>query len=134
MLNKDTCIPNSFELNKDHRIMIITGPNAGGKTVALKTVGLLILMNQCGLPLPTSKKPILSIFNNIFLDVGDNQSIQDNLSTFSAHITNIAQIVKNIGGKDIVLIDELGTGTSPNEGEALAISVINEILFKNLFI
>ena len=90
-------------------------------------------MNQCGLPLPTSKKPILSIFNNIFLDVGDNQSIQDNLSTFSAHITNIAQIVKNIGGKDIVLIDELGTGTSPNEGEALAISVINEILFKNSF-
>ncbi|MDY5853642.1 MAG: endonuclease MutS2 [Bacilli bacterium] len=133
LLNKDTCIPNSFELNKDHRIMIITGPNAGGKTVALKTVGLLILMNQCGLPLPTSKKPILSIFNNIFLDIGDNQSIQDNLSTFSAHITNIAQIVKNIGGKDIVLIDELGTGTSPNEGEALAISVINEILFKNSF-
>ena len=133
LLNKDTCIPNSFELNKDHRIMIITGPNAGGKTVALKTVGLLILMNQCGLPLPTSKKPILSIFNNIFLDVGDNQSIQDNLSTFSAHITNIARIVKNIGGKDIVLIDELGTGTSPNEGEALAISVINEILFKNSF-
>ena len=133
LLNKDTCIPNSFELNKDHRIMIITGPNAGGKTVALKTVGLLILMNQCGLPLPTSKKPILSIFNNIFLDVGDNQSIQDNLSTFSAHITNIAQIVKNIGGKDIVLIDELGTGTSPNEGEALAISVINGILFKNSF-
>ena len=133
LLNKDTCIPHSFELNKDHRIMIITGPNAGGKTVALKTVGLLILMNQCGLPLPTSKKPILSIFNNIFLDVGDNQSIQDNLSTFSAHITNIAQIVKNIGGKDIVLIDELGTGTSPNEGEALAISVINEILFKNSF-
>ena len=133
LLNKDTCIPNSFELNKDHRIMIITGPNAGGKTVALKTVGLLILMNQCGLPLPTSKKPILSIFNNIFLDVGDNQSIQDNLSTFSAHITNITQIVKNIGGKDIVLIDELGTGTSPNEGEALAISVINEILFKNSF-
>ena len=133
LLNKDTCIPNSFELNKDHRIMIITGPNAGGKTVALKTVGLLILMNQCGLPLPTSKKPILSIFNNIFLDVGDNQSIQDNLSTFSAHITNIAQIVKNIGGKDIVLIDELGTGTSPNEGEALAISVINEISFKNSF-
>ena len=133
LLNKDTCIPNSFELNKDHRIMIITGPNAGGKTVALKTVGLLILMNQCGFPLPTSKKPILSIFNNIFLDVGDNQSIQDNLSTFSAHITNIAQIVKNIGGKDIVLIDELGTGTSPNEGEALAISVINEILFKNSF-
>ena len=133
LLNKDTCVPNSFELNKDHRIMIITGPNAGGKTVALKTVGLLILMNQCGLPLPTSKKPILSIFNNIYLDVGDNQSIQDNLSTFSAHITNIAQIVKNIGGKDIVLIDELGTGTSPNEGEALAISVINEILFKNSF-
>ena len=133
LLNKNTCIPNSFELNKDHRIMIITGPNAGGKTVALKTVGLLILMNQCGLPLPTSKKPILSIFNNIYLDVGDNQSIQDNLSTFSAHITNIAQIVKNIGGKDIVLIDELGTGTSPNEGEALAISVINEILFKNSF-
>ena len=133
LLNKNTCIPNSFELNKDHRIMIITGPNAGGKTVALKTVGLLILMNQCGLPLPTSKKPTLSIFNNIYLDVGDNQSIQDNLSTFSAHITNIAQIVKNIGGKDIVLIDELGTGTSPNEGEALAISVINEILFKNSF-
>ena len=133
LLNKNTCIPNSFELTKDHRIMIITGPNAGGKTVALKTVGLLILMNQCGLPLPTSKKPTLSIFNNIYLDVGDNQSIQDNLSTFSAHITNIAQIVKNIGGKDIVLIDELGTGTSPNEGEALAISVINEILFKNSF-
>lgn len=133
LLNKETCVPNTFELDSNNRIMIITGPNAGGKTVALKSVGLLILMNQCGLPLPTSTTPVLSVFNHIYLDVGDNQSIQDNLSTFSAHITNIANIMNVVGGKDIVLIDELGTGTSPNEGEALAVSIINELIARNSF-
>lgn len=133
LLDKTKVVANSFDLNSDERIMIITGPNAGGKTVALKTVGLLVLMNQCGLPLPTSEKATLSIFNHLFLDVGDNQSIQENLSTFSAHILNIARIVDNIGGKDLILIDELGTGTSPLEGEALAVSVINEILSKHSF-
>ncbi len=133
LLDKNKVVANSFDLTSDERVMIITGPNAGGKTVALKTVGLLILMTQCAMPIPTSEKAHLSMFNHIYLDVGDNQSIEENLSTFSAHILNIASIMNNIGGKDIILIDELGTGTSPLEGEAIAVSVINEILAKHSF-
>ncbi|MCF0116764.1 MAG: endonuclease MutS2 [Bacilli bacterium] len=133
LLNAKTCIPNSFALNKNERVMVITGPNAGGKTVALKTIGLFVLMNQCGLPVPSREKPTLSIFTSIYLDIGDNQSIQENLSTFSAHMGNIAEITKFINGKSLILIDELGTGTSPREGEALAVSIIRQIIAKNSF-
>ncbi|MCF0116744.1 MAG: hypothetical protein HUJ61_01685, partial [Bacilli bacterium] len=133
LLDQTKCIPNSFNLTNEERVMIITGPNAGGKTVALKTIGIFIVMNQCALPLPTRDPATLSVFNNVFLDIGDNQSIQENLSTFSAHMGNIAEITKRLNSKTLVLIDELGTGTSPREGEALAVSIISKIIEKNAF-
>ena len=115
-------VANSFLLNEDEPIIIISGPNAGGKTVSLKTVGLLTLMNQCGLMLPV-RKAELGYFKHIYIDIGDNQSLSDNLSTFSAHISQIGEIINAVGGKDLVLLDELGTGTDPKEGEALAVEV-----------
>ena len=115
-------VANSFELNENEPIIIISGPNAGGKTVSLKTVGLLTLMHQSGLALPV-KKGRVGYFKHIFIDIGDNQSLSDNLSTFSAHISQIGEIIHAVGGKDLVLLDELGTGTDPKEGEALAVEV-----------
>ena len=115
-------VANSFILNEEQPIIIISGPNAGGKTVSLKTVGLLTLMHQSGLALPI-RKGQLGYFKHIYIDVGDNQSLSDNLSTFSAHISQIGEIINSVGGKDLVLLDELGTGTDPKEGEALAVEV-----------
>ena len=115
-------VANSFILNEEQPIIIISGPNAGGKTVSLKTVGLLVLMHQSGLALPI-RKGQLGYFKHIYIDVGDNQSLSDNLSTFSAHISQIGEIINAVGGKDLVLLDELGTGTDPKEGEALAVQV-----------
>ena len=122
LINSEKVVANSFHLDEEKRIIIISGPNAGGKTVSLKTVGLLILMNQCGLAIPAVRAK-LGFFKHIYLDIGDNQSLSDNLSTFSAHISQVSEIINIVGGKDIVLLDELGTGTDPKEGEALALSV-----------
>ena len=119
-------VANSFLLNEEEPIIIISGPNAGGKTVSLKTVGLLVLMNQCGLMLPI-RKGTLGYFKHIYIDIGDNQSLSDNLSTFSAHISQIGEIVRLVGSKDLVLLDELGTGTDPKEGEALAVQVTKHL-------
>ena len=119
-------VANSFILNEEEPIIIISGPNAGGKTVSLKTVGLLVLMHQSGLALPI-RKGKLGYFKHIYIDVGDNQSLSDNLSTFSAHISQIGEIINAVGGKDLVLLDELGTGTDPKEGEALAVSVTKHL-------
>lgn len=132
LIDKDKVIPNTYQLDENKRILIISGPNAGGKTVSLKTVGLLVLMNQCGLMIPVSNGS-LSYFDNIYIDIGDNQSLSDNLSTFSAHISNIANIVNVVKGNDLVLVDELGTGTDPLEGEAIAISTIKYLEKKNCF-
>ena len=115
-------VANSFLLDEDEPIIIISGPNAGGKTVSLKTVGLLVMMHQSGLALPI-RKGTLGYFKHIYIDIGDNQSLSDNLSTFSAHISQIGEIINAVGGKDLVLLDELGTGTDPKEGEALAVQV-----------
>ena len=119
-------VANSFELNEEEPIIIISGPNAGGKTVSLKTVGLLTMMHQSGLALPV-RKGKLGFFKHIYIDIGDNQSLSDNLSTFSAHISQIGEIINAVGGKDLVLLDELGTGTDPKEGEALAIEVTKHL-------
>ena len=119
-------VANSFELNEEEPIIIISGPNAGGKTVSLKTVGLLTMMHQSGLALPI-RKGKLGFFKHIFIDIGDNQSLSDNLSTFSAHISQIGEIINAVGGKDLVLLDELGTGTDPKEGEALAVEVTKHL-------
>ena len=122
LIDPKKVVANSFNLNEEEPIIIISGPNAGGKTVSLKTVGLLVLMHQSGLALPV-KKARIGYFKHIFIDIGDNQSLSDNLSTFSAHISQIGEIIHAVGGKDLVLLDELGTGTDPKEGEALAIEV-----------
>ena len=119
-------VSNSFFLD-NQKIMVISGPNAGGKTVCLKVIGLLVIMNQCGLALPTSEKASLCYFDNIFVDMGDNQSLKDNLSTFSGHIKNVKEILDHVSEKSLVILDELGTGTSPLEGEALGVGVITHL-------
>lgn len=124
LINENEIVPNTFTINHDNRIVVITGPNAGGKTVALKTIGLLVMMNQSGLMLPTDGAARLSYFKSIFADIGDQQSLSDNLSTFSAHIENIRDITRRVKKDDLVLIDELGTGTDPVEGEALALALL----------
>lgn len=125
-------IANSFRLDEEKRIVIISGPNAGGKTVSLKTVGILVLMNQCGLAVP-AQKAILGYFPHIYIDIGDNQSLSDNLSTFSAHMSHISEIVKLASKNDLVLLDELGTGTAPREGEALALAITKFLESKGVF-
>lgn len=132
LLDKTKVVSNSYHFDEDKRIVIISGPNAGGKTVSLKVVGLLVLMNQCALPLPVSKAE-LSYFNHIYIDIGDNQSISDNLSTFSAHMSHIGEIARLAKGRDLVLIDELGTGTDPKEGEAIALGVIKSLIRSHSF-
>lgn len=126
LLNEKTVVANDYHLDEEKRIVVISGPNAGGKTVSLKTVGLLSLMNQCGLAIPV-KEAKLGIFNHIYLDIGDNQSISDNLSTFSGHMKHISEIIDVAKQKDLVLLDELGTGTDPKEGEVIALTVVKEL-------
>lgn len=127
LINPKKVVSNSYHVDEEKRLVVISGPNAGGKTVSLKTIGILVLMNQCGLALPASKAE-LGYFNNIYIDIGDNQSLSDNLSTFSAHMSQIGEITKLVRGKDLVLIDELGTGTDPREGEALSIAVSKHLI------
>lgn len=117
-------VPTDIRLGTDYRILLITGSNTGGKTVSLKTLGLLSLMNQSGLFIPVDHGSILPIFQNIFADIGDEQSIEASLSTFSAHMTQVISIIKHCGPNDLVLLDELGSGTDPEEGSALAVSIL----------
>lgn len=124
LLDSETVVPTDFLLDEDVYIVLITGPNTGGKTVSLKTVGLMILMAQSGLHVPAVEAK-LSIFNDIFADIGDEQSIEQNLSTFSGHITNIIRILQVVDEFSLVLLDELGSGTDPTEGAALGQSVIS---------
>lgn len=131
LIDKTKVVANTFYLDEEKRVIVISGPNAGGKTVALKVVGLLVLMNQCGLALPTSAPAELSFFKHIYVDIGDNQSLTDNLSTFSGHIKNIVEMTTALKGTDLILIDELGTGTDPREGEALAVGVLRFIIDKH---
>jgi DNA mismatch repair protein MutS2 len=125
-LLKGDVIPLDIEIGKDYRSLIITGPNAGGKTVSIKTVGLLTLMVQCGFDICAGEGTEISIFENIFVDVGDNQSIENALSTFSSHIKNIADIMNVSNNSTLVLLDEVGSGTEPNEGAGLAIAILEE--------
>lgn len=126
LIDKDKIVSNDFYLSEEtKKILIISGPNTGGKSVALKTVGILSYMNQCGLMIPVLGEAILPVFDNVYVDIGDNQSIISSLSTFSSHISNIAYILNNITSKSLVLLDEVGAGTDPKEGEALAMSIID---------
>ena len=133
LIAEDKVVANDFKFNETQRLIVISGPNAGGKTVALKTLGLLVMMSQMGLAIPTKEAGNLSYFPKIYADIGDNQSLSDNLSTFAAHVSNLSTITHFVTSKDLVLLDELGTGTSPNEGEALALAVSDFLLKKKCF-
>jgi len=128
MLKK--AVPINIEMNNNTRTLIITGPNTGGKTVALKTLGLLAMMNQSGLALPLEEGSILPVFDGIYADIGDEQSINQSLSTFSGHITNISAITAHAGEKSLVLLDELGSGTDPEEGGAIAMAILDYLIEK----
>ncbi|MFD1453105.1 endonuclease MutS2 [Oceanobacillus sojae] len=119
-------VPLNFEIGEDFRSLIITGPNAGGKTVVLKTIGLLTLSVMSGFHITANKETEISLFESIFVDIGDNQSIENALSTFSSHMQNIAGIMQRANNRSLVLFDEIGSGTEPNEGAALAISILEE--------
>jgi DNA mismatch repair protein MutS2 len=123
-LLKGGAVPLDIEMGGDYNILVITGPNAGGKTVALKTMGLLALMTHAGIPIPASAESIIPVFDNIFADIGDQQSIENTLSTFSWHISNIINIINNSTVDSLVLLDELGISTDPEEGAALAKAIL----------
>lgn len=131
LIDKNKVVANDFRLSAESSLVIISGPNAGGKTVALKTLGLLVMMNQCALAIPTKQGSSLSFFKHIYVDIGDSQSLSDNLSTFSGHMKNIGEILEFVQGKDLVLLDEVGTGTSPKEGEAIALAIMKFLLRKH---
>lgn len=121
-------IPLNLKMDKDLKIVIITGPNTGGKTVVLKTIGLFTLMVQSSIPIPASSSSVFSIYNKVFIDIGDEQSIEESLSTFSAHIIKIKDIIERTNKNSLILIDEFGAGTDPSEGSALAIGILNKLL------
>ncbi|MDX9712894.1 MAG: endonuclease MutS2 [Ignavibacteriaceae bacterium] len=125
-LGRQNTVPLSFELN-DTNVVVITGPNAGGKTVVLKTIGLLNLMLQAGIHVPVNSESNFHIFDNILIDIGDQQSIEDDLSTFSSHLKNLTHIINSADSKTLILLDEIGTGTEPAEGSALAASILDEL-------
>lgn len=128
----DNVVPLSMTLGKDYHILVITGPNAGGKTVSMKTIGLLILMTQMGMLIPADPKSVIPLLPKILVDIGDRQSIEDDLSTFSARIVRLKQIVEQVDDKSLVLLDEVGSGTDPREGSALSIALLELLVARKV--
>ena len=126
-------VPLDIKLSREQRILIISGPNAGGKSVCLKTVGLLQYMLQCGMPIPLKRASVAGIFNSIFIDIGDEQSIEDDLSTYSSHLLNMKNMMREAGGRSLILIDEFGSGTEPLIGGAIAEAVLRRFNDKHAY-
>ena len=134
LIPRESVVPVDIKVGDSYDALIVTGPNTGGKTVSLKTCGLLVMMTMAGIPIPTESGSEVCVFDRVLADIGDEQSIEESLSTFSSHMSNIVFILKNIKGRSLVLLDELGSGTDPAEGAALAISIIEELRKKNCIV